>query len=254
MNEGAVGESIPLVERPETTVLDMRNLFSRTNTDSSSNSDTDAKLNTVLHRAVLSFCGNDNNHEVSYRRLDKLMSQDKKLNMPNKEGYTAIGLAVEHRHKKCVKYMLKHQLKYLLHLDYYPGDRESTVREIIMQTYPELQPLLPAPLMEIMHSSDNNKKLLAALQRDKFRAFRKCLNETNANLWYDEPYHSYLLEIACQMKKRCRFITLLLNIGADPNIKNRVTGMPLIQATARSGNCEVLLILLKKLEIDMSYR
>jgi len=157
VDERAVGESIPLVERQESTALDMWELLCSTTADSVNDGDTDAKLNTALHRAVLSFCGNENNHDVSYR-LDKLMSQDKKLNMPNKEGYTAIGLAVEHSHKKCVKHMLKHQLKYLLHLDYYPGDSESTVREIIMQTYPDLQPLLPAPLMERLDSSDNNKK------------------------------------------------------------------------------------------------
>jgi len=95
-NEGAVGESIPLVERPETCALDMRNLLIRTNTDSPNDSDTDAKLNTALHCAVLSVCGNGNKHDGSYRQLDKLMTSQKiKLNMPNKEGYTAIGLAIE---------------------------------------------------------------------------------------------------------------------------------------------------------------
>ena len=42
------------------------------------------------------------------------------------------------------------------------------------------------------------------------------------------------------MKNHQRFVELLLDNGAVPNIKNRVTGMPLIQATARSGNFEVL--------------
>jgi ankyrin repeat protein len=56
------------------------------------------------------------------------------------------------------------------------------------------------------------------------------------------------------MKNRKRFVELLLDNGADPNIKNLVTGIPLIHATARSGNFEVLLILLKKLEIDVSLK
>jgi len=42
------------------------------------------------------------------------------------------------------------------------------------------------------------KKILVALLCGKLKAFRERLNETNANLWYDEPYHSYLLEIACK--------------------------------------------------------
>jgi len=254
-NEGAAGESLSLIDRAQPAVLEMRELLGITSADSSDVSDTDAKLNTALHRAVLSICGNGNNPAISYRQLDKLiMSQNKKLNMPNKEGYTAIGLAVEYSNKKCVKHMLKHPRKYLLYLDYYPGDRESTVRDIIKETYPELQPLLPEPLMESLCSSDNDKQLLAALQRGKFKAFRGRLNNTNANLWYDEPYYSSLLEIACQMKKRNRFIKLLIDSGADPNIKNRVTGMPLLHATTRSGNFELLEILLKKEEIDISLK
>jgi ankyrin repeat protein len=254
-NEGAAGESSSLIDREQPAVLEMGELHSRTNADSPDVSDTDAKLNTALHRAVLSVCGNGKNRAGSYRQLCTLMtSQNIKLNMPNIEGYTAMGLAVEHSHRKCVKQMLRHPLSNLLYLDYYPGDRESTVREIIMDKYPELQPLLPAPLMESLNSSSSDKKLLAALQCDKFKTFRKCLNETNPNPWYDKPYHSSLLEIACQMKKRKQFIKVLLDSGADPNIKNRVTGLPLLHATARSGNFEVLQVLLKKEEINISLK
>jgi hypothetical protein len=56
------------------------------------------------------------------------------------------------------------------------------------------------------------------------------------------------------MKDRKRFVELLLDSGADPNIKNRVTGMPLLHATARSGNFEVLDILLDKDNIDLSLK
>jgi len=98
------------------------------------------------------------------------------------------------------------------------------------------------------------KKLLAALQLGKLKAFRERINETNANLWYDEPYHSYLLEIACQMKKRNKFIKLLPDSGADPNITNRVTGRLLIHATSRSGNFELLEILLKEEELNISLK
>jgi len=255
VNEGVAGEYYSLIDRAQPAVLEMKDLLCRRNADSLDTNDTDAKLNTALHRAVLSICGCFNKQTVSYRQLDELMKrQEKKLNFPNKEGYTAIGLAVEHSHKKCVKRMLKHPLSRHLHLDYYPGDRECTVRNIIMETYPELQLLLPAPVMESLSSTDSDKKLLAALQRGKLKAFRERLNETNANLWYDEPYYSYLLEIACQMKKRNKFVKLLLDRGADPNMKNRVTGMPFIHATSRSGNFELLEILLKKEEINISLK
>ena len=56
------------------------------------------------------------------------------------------------------------------------------------------------------------------------------------------------------MKKRNKFIKLLLDMGADPNITNRVTDMPLIHATARSGNFELLEILLKEEEINISLK
>ena len=52
------------------------------------------------------------------------------------------------------------------------------------------------------------------------------------------------------MKKCKEFVKLLLENGADPNTQNRVTGMPLLQATAGSGNFEVLLVLLEKKGID----
>jgi ankyrin repeat protein len=53
------------------------------------------------------------------------------------------------------------------------------------------------------------------------------------------------------MKNNKQFVELLLDSGADPNIKNRVTRTPLLHATARSGNLDVLAVLLKKEEIDL---
>jgi ankyrin repeat protein len=254
MNEWTVGETSPLIDRSQPVLLAMREFGSRTNTDSPDVSDTDAKLNTALHRAVLSFCGCGNS-AVSYRRLDILMNSHKtQLNEPNKEGYTAIGCAVEHRNKNCVKRMLKHPLKTFLHLDYYPGDRESTVREIIRETYPDLEPLLPAPLMENLDACNIDKKLLAALQLNEYEVFCQCFNRNRRNPSYNEPYHSSLLEIACQMENRKQFVKYLLGNGVNANIKNDVTGMPLIHATARSGNFEILQLLLKKEETDTSLK
>ena len=211
-----------------------------------------SKGNTALHCAVASACCKGDSDDSFYRRIDLLMNcQQMKVNMPNKDGYTALGLAIENLDKKCVERMLKHPSANRLHLDYYPGDREHTVREIIMDTYPDLEPYLPAPLVD---SSDGDNQLFAALQRDEYNTFSETIDPRNPNPWYDEPFHSSLLEIACQKKNSTQFVILLLDKGADPNIKNRVTGMPLLHATARSGNFEVLQLLLEKEGIEKSIK
>jgi ankyrin repeat protein len=203
--------------------------------------------NTFLHNAVLSTCQYGYSFDGYYQCVDLLMTcQEMKVNMPNKKSYTAIGCALNELNKTCVERMLKHPSAKRLYLDCYHGDSEFTVRDIVMQTYPDLQPLLPAPVMESLDSSDRDIKLLAALQHDKYDIFIETLDPNNPNPWYDEPYHSSLLEIACQMKDRKRFVKLLLDKVADPNIKNCVTGMPLLHATARSGNYEVLQLLMGK--------
>jgi hypothetical protein len=118
-----------------------------------------------------------------------------KLNIPNKKGYTVIGLAVRHLHRKCIEHMLRHPAANRLHLDYCPGDRVSTVREIIKDIYPELQLLLPGTLKGSLDTSERNISLLDAIHLDKYEVFLKYLSPTNPNLWYGEPYHSSLLEI-----------------------------------------------------------
>jgi len=88
VDEGAVGGSSSLTDRAQPAVLEMEELFSRTNADSPNNGDTGTKLNTALHRPVVSLCGNSKNRAGSYRQLDNLMAnQNLQLNMPNKEGY-----------------------------------------------------------------------------------------------------------------------------------------------------------------------
>ena len=124
----------------------------------------DSQRNTALHHAVSSTCHkSDYSVESFYKCTDLLMNcEQMQVNVPNKKGYTAIDNALNGLHNTCVEHMLKHTSAGRLHLDYYAGDRESTVREIIMLTYPDLQPLLPATLMESMGSSDRDKNLLAA--------------------------------------------------------------------------------------------
>jgi len=204
---------------------------------------------TIPHRTVTSGCHKSDSDNSFYHCFNLLMNcQQMKLSLPNKEAYTAIGYDLNELHKTCVEHMLKHPLSKSLHLDYYPGDSEFSVREIILETYPGLEQVLPAPLMESLDSSNGDIKLLAALQQDRYDIFIETLQLNNPNPWYDEPYHSSLLEIACQMKKCEKFVKLLLDNGADPKIKNRVTGVPLIHATAKSRNFELLKILLETLQ------
>jgi len=191
---------------------------------------------TALHWAASLACQDGEWDDNLYQCINVLMNcQQLNLNMRNKKGYTAIGLAVHHLHRTCVEHMLKHPSADRLYLDYYPGDRESTVREIIMETFPDLEPLLPAPLMESLDSSESDKNLLAAIRHDKYYTFKDNLDSINANTYYGELYYSFLLDIACQITKREYFVEILLENGADPNITNRVTGMPLIHDTPRSG-------------------
>jgi ankyrin repeat protein len=216
---------------------------------------TDEEGNTALHQAVLSACQYDYAFDHFYQCINVLMSSTQvKMNIPNTKGYTAIGLAVHHLNKTCVERMLKHPSAHRLYLDYYPGDSEHTVREIIKQTYPELQSLLREPVTESLDSSERSVKLLSALKRNEIKIFHENLDIGDPNPRYAEPYHCTLLEIACQMKNRERFVTLLLDSGADPNTANRLTGFPLLHATARSGNFELLEVLLKKNKIDASVK
>jgi ankyrin repeat protein len=254
MNGEANDESSCLTDKEVFTAVKtavLHNMKIADNSDNSSISVTDTQGRTALHNAVLTACQSGDPDGDFHRSIDLLISQHREVNRPDRYGYTAMGLAAEILDKTCIEHMLKHPSAERFYLDYYPGEREYTVRESIIYKYPDLQSVLRAPLMESLDSPERDIKLLAALQRDKYNFFIENLDTTNPNPWYNEPYHSSLLEIACQMKRRKQFVELLLDNGADPNITNRVTGMPLLHATARSGNFEVLEILLKRQHVDI---
>jgi len=186
-----------------------------TTEDSSGGSVTGTEGNTAVHQSVLPVCQEGDTDAVCNRVIVELMGwQGTTLNLPNAQGYTEIGCALKQLDKTRVESMLKHPSAHRLHLDYYPGDSDSTVREIIMQKYPYLQPLLPVPVIESLDSPDRYLKLLAALQLDIYDRFCEYLNNQNSNPWYDEPYYSSLLEIACQEKNKKLFVERLLQIGA----------------------------------------
>jgi hypothetical protein len=56
------------------------------------------------------------------------------------------------------------------------------------------------------------------------------------------------------MKNRQTFVESILDNSPEPNIKNRVTDMSLIHATARSGNLDVLKILMKNENVYLSLK
>jgi hypothetical protein len=183
-NEGAVDESSRLMERESSAGEVCVEMEPKTTAHYTDVSTTNTVSNKDLHNAVLSAYQSGKANGEIYR-TELFMSQHLKVNMPNKSGYTAVSLAVNRHHKMYVELMLKHPSGHRLYLHYCPGDSEHTLREIIMQTYPDLQPLLPAPLMESLNSSERGIKLLAALQHDEYYIFRQNLNPTYPNPWYD---------------------------------------------------------------------
>jgi len=230
-------------------------LQSVTTADISGGSVTGTEGNTSVHQSVLLGSQEGDTDVVSNRDIvESIKWQGTTLNLPDAQGYTEIGRALKQLDKTRVENMLKGPSAKRLHLDYYPGDSDLTVREIIMQKYPDLQPHLPAPLIESLDSSDRDKKLLAALQHDEKDIFSETLGLNNPNPCYGEPYYSSLLEIACQEKNKEFFVEKLLQIGADPNTKNQFTSMPLIHATAKSGNLVVLEMLLGEKKTDMKVK
>ena len=210
-----------------------------TTADSSDETVIGMEGNTDLHKPLLSVCKETDTNAVSNRDIGESMPwQGAKLSLPNAQGHTTIGCAVNQRDKTCVESRLMHPSAHRLHLDHYTDSH----------------PFLTSSLMESLDSSEKDKKLLAALQGDKYDIFMKNLSPKNPIPWYGDPYNSSLLEIACQMKNRERFVEYLLVIGADPNTTNRVTGMPLLHATARSGNLELLEMLLLENRIDVNVK
>jgi len=250
-NEGQADGPTWLMNLEEHTVEEM-DLHSVTTADSSGGIVTGTEGNTAAHQSVLSGFQEGDTNAVCNRDIVELIEwQGTTLNQPDAQGYTEIGRALKQLDKTRVESMLKDSSARPLHLDYYPGDCDSTVREIIKQKYPDLQLLLPEPITESLNSSDRDIKLLAALQHDEYDIFSETLGSNNHNPCYGEPYHSSLLEIACQGKNKELFVEKLLQMGADPNTKNQITHMPLIHATAKSGNLVVLEMLLGEEKTDI---
>ena len=184
---------------------------------------------------------------------------DVKLNIPDKEGLTPLAQAVTLYRKEMVKAMLKHNKRKYLNVDYFlVSTYGTTIREAITHTYPELASELPNPPQEKLDAATTANRLLAYLQKGDFNSFQSLLKNTkqpfNLHYWYDEPYHCTIIEIACQIKNRQKFITALLNAGSNPNTVNRLTSQSLLHLTAKTGNTEALKILLQVRNIDVNIK
>jgi len=57
------------------------------------------------------------------------------------------------------------------------------MRGNIIKKFPDLQPLLPEPLMESLDSNERDKKILAPLQHDEYKFFSENLDSTNPKDW-----------------------------------------------------------------------
>ncbi|KAJ9584659.1 hypothetical protein L9F63_020999 [Diploptera punctata] len=200
--------------------------------------------------------------EVSARRflqcINFLMNRsDIKLNIPDKDGLTALGKTVTFSRKDITEGMLKHNKGQYHNVDYFmAGYYGSTIRNVITDSYPELSSNLPKLLQENTNSPIVANRILAYLQNGDFNSFQSHLQNKNFDLnhWYDEPYHCTIIEIACQIKDREKFIISLLNAGANPNTVNPITSQSLLHLTAKRGNSEALKILLQMEDIDVNIK
>ena len=80
----------------------------------------DSEGNAVPHPAVPSACHKGESNDSFYHCFNLLM----KLNIPNKEAYTAIEYDLYELNRTCVEHVLKHPSAKSLYLDYYPADSE----------------------------------------------------------------------------------------------------------------------------------
>jgi ankyrin repeat protein len=207
----------------------------------------DRQGRTAFHLAAEMEVSEDSTEERYLRCLALLMGRsDLQVNRPDSFGRSAISRALRKSHKRRVHAILQHQNMHQLNLDYSLADGGQTVRESILESFPEFGELLPQPLMEDLNSPDPKMQLLAALQRGSLTGFRNILLEHTGlvDTVFAEPYHSTCLELACLMKGKERFVQTILGLISDPNIMNRLSETHLIYTALERLNFPALNILL----------
>jgi ankyrin repeat protein len=207
----------------------------------------DKQGRTAFHLAAETKVSEDCTEERFLRCLALLMDRsDLQVNRPDSFGRSAISRALRKSLSRRVQFILQHQGVHKLNLDYSLADEGQTVRESILEKFPEFKALLPEPLMEDIGSTDPRMQLLAALQRGLLEEFTHILqnNETLIAKHFEEPYHSTCLELACWIKGREQFAQIILALNSDPNVLNRVSKIPLLHTASERLNLPALYILL----------
>jgi ankyrin repeat protein len=217
----------------------------------------DKNGSTALHILTKESC---KRHGVDKRYLQCIKSlmekPDLKVNKPDMYGHTALSHAVKNGDKETLRFILQQHEKHRFNLDTSGADEIKTVRETILVLFPELQAILPPPLLEDLDSPNPQTRLLAAIQHGCLDTFLDVLKKTSVNTeyWYDEPYYCTCLELACTLEGRHKFVQMLIEAGANVNTVNPVSDVPLLHMAAKRGNLEQLNVLLSTERIDLNIK
>ncbi|XP_069696513.1 transient receptor potential channel pyrexia-like isoform X1 [Periplaneta americana] len=215
----------------------------------------DKQGRTAFHLAAETPEEKDGTEERFLRCLLLLMNRSElEINKPDVYGRSAISRAIRKSHRRRVLIILQHCGEHRLNVDYCLVDGGRTVREAIKEMYPEFEPHMPKPLKEDLASDQVDIRLLAALQHGVLDEFTAILqdNLSIVNNTYGEPYNCTCLELACIIEGAENFVEALLNAGADPNVKNYISGIPLLHMTAERLNLPALQLLLNTQLINVN--
>jgi ankyrin repeat protein len=217
----------------------------------------DRQGRTALHLAAEAPVSGDVTEGRFLRCLALLLARsDLEVNKPDTYGRSAISRALRKGHKMRVQVILKHKDLQELNLDYSLVDGGQTVRESILEEYPEFEALMPEPLMENIYSPEWHICLLAAVQHGLLDMFTDILEKDKdlINYQYKEPYYCTCLELACVIKGREDFVQVILNLICDSNVRNYVSGIPLLHIAAERLNWSALKVLLNTEGFDINIK
>lgn len=215
----------------------------------------DRQGRTAFHLAADVQVSEDSTEERFLRCLELLMARsDLQVNRPDSFGRSALSRALRKSHARRAHVILQHQEMHKLNLDYSLADEGRTVRESILQSYPEFRALLPEPAMEDLNSPEPKIQLLAALQHGLLKEFTHILQKHAdlVNNHFEEPYHSTCLELACLIKGREQFVQIILGLISDPNVLNNLSRIPLIHTAIERLNFPALNVLLNNKWTNMN--
>jgi len=189
-----------------------------------------------------------------YEKLHYFLTKTTLINEPDEYGFTPLALAVELHNYDVIKLILLFYRQTPIYINYYPNNRPYTVKEHIVSLYPTIMYLIPPDFKESIQSDNYYKSLLGTLHHNRFDMFLYIVDVNKLNFYYNKPYYSTFLELACQSKHGFQFVDFCISNGCNPNYKNKVTGIPLLHNTVRAGNLNILLLLLKYEKLDINIK